>query len=63
MSKKGFDPQYGGRPVKRIIQQKLLNPLSKELLSNNIQRKKQIIFDYIDSTFIFRNGELISSKD
>lgn len=63
LSKKGFDPQYGGRPVKRIIQQKLLNPLSKELLSNNIQRKKQIIFDYIDSTFIFRNGELISSKD
>ena len=43
LSKKGFDPQYGGRPVKRIIQQKLLNPLSKELLSNNIQRKKQII--------------------
>ena len=39
LSKKGFDPQYGGRPVKRIIQQKLLNPLSKELLSNNIQRK------------------------
>ena len=63
LSKKGFDPQYGGRPVKRIIQQKLLNPLSKELLSNNIQRKKQIIFDYVDSTFIFRNGELISSKD
>jgi ATP-dependent Clp protease ATP-binding subunit ClpB len=63
LSKKGFDPQYGGRPVKRIIQQKLLNPLSKELLSNNIQRKKQIIFDCIDSTFIFRNGELISSKD
>jgi ATP-dependent Clp protease ATP-binding subunit ClpB len=60
---KGFDPQYGGRPVKRVIQQKLINPLSKELLSNNIQRKKQIIFDYIDSTFIFRNGELISSKD
>ena len=63
LAKKGFDPQYGGRPVKRIIQQKLLNPLSKELLSDNIQRKKQIIFDYIDSTFIFRNGELISSKD
>ena len=63
LSKKGFDPQYGGRPVKRIIQQKLLNPLSKELLSDNIQRKKQIIFDYVDSTFIFRNGELISSKD
>jgi ATP-dependent Clp protease ATP-binding subunit ClpB len=63
LSKKGFDPQYGGRPVKRIIQQKLLNPLSKKLLSNNIQRKKQIIFDYVDSTFIFRNGELISSKD
>jgi ATP-dependent Clp protease ATP-binding subunit ClpB len=63
LSKKGFDPQYGGRPVKRIIQQKLLNPLSKKLLSNSIQRKKQIIFDYVDSTFIFRNGELISSKD
>ena len=63
LAKKGFDPQYGGRPVKRIIQQKLLNPLSKELLSNNIKRKKQIIFDYIDSTFIFKNGELISSKD
>ena len=63
LATKGFDPQYGGRPVKRVIQQKLINPLSKELLSNNIQRKKQIIFDYIDSTFIFRNGELISSKD
>ena len=38
----GFDPQYGGRPVKRVLQQQLLNPLSKELLSGSLNREQEV---------------------
>ena len=51
----GFDPQYGGRPVKRVLQQQLLNPLSKELLAGKVDPKKEVIFDFLDPDFIFRN--------
>ena len=51
----GFDPQYGGRPVKRVLQQQILNPLSKALLGGTIQKEVPILVDYFDTEFIFRN--------
>ena len=57
LAKLGFDPQYGGRPVKRVIEQQLLNPLSKELLANNVNHKKEVIFDFLDPNFIFKTDK------
>ena len=57
----GFDPQYGGRPVKRSLQQHVLNPLSKALLAGTISKDKAITLDYFDAQFIFRNSDGTSS--
>ncbi|MDH8700971.1 ATP-dependent Clp protease ATP-binding subunit ClpB [Dysgonomonadaceae bacterium PH5-43] len=48
IAKEGFDPQYGARPVKRVIQSQVLNPLSKDIISNKIQREKKIVIDVKD---------------
>jgi ATP-dependent Clp protease ATP-binding subunit ClpB len=53
----GFNPEYGGRPVKRIIQKKVLNPLSKALLAGNIDNKKSILVDHFDGQIVLRNSE------
>ena len=55
IAKLSFEPEYGGRPVRRILQSHLLNPLSKELLSSKLNLNKQILFDVIEEHFIFRN--------
>ncbi len=52
----GFDPQYGGRPVKRVLQQQLLNPLSKDLLGDKLDKSHPITVDYFDQHFVFRNS-------
>ncbi|MDF2447895.1 MAG: Clp protease ClpB [Bacteroidota bacterium] len=51
----GYDPHYGARPVKRVLQKNLLNELSKQLLANTINKEKEIVIDMIDNKFIFRN--------
>ena len=51
----GYDPDFGARPVKRAIQQYLLNDLSKKLLSNEINREKPIIVDCFGEGLVFRN--------
>ncbi|MCH1433002.1 MAG: ATP-dependent chaperone ClpB [Flavobacteriaceae bacterium] len=52
----GFDPHYGGRPVKRVLQQQLLNPLSKDLLGDKLDKSHPITVDYFDQHFVFRNS-------
>ena len=59
----GFDPQYGGRPVKRVLQQQLLNPLSKELLSGSLNREQEVQLDFVGDQFIFKNRSTVSSGD
>jgi len=59
----GFDPQYGGRPVKRVLQKELLNPLSKELLRNELNKEEQMVFDCIEGHFLFRNSKSLASED
>lgn len=51
----GYDPHYGARPVKRVLQKNLLNELSKQLLANSINKDKEIVVDMIDNKFIFLN--------
>ncbi len=45
LGKLGFDPQYGARPVKRVIQKYLLNELSKQILSGKVERDKTLVVD------------------
>ena len=51
----GFDPQFGARPVKRVIQRNLLNELSKMILSGKISPEKPILVDADDTRLIFSN--------
>jgi ATP-dependent Clp protease ATP-binding subunit ClpB len=55
LADKGFDPQFGARPVKRIIQKYLLNELSKMILENRIKRGKPVIIDTGSGRLIFTN--------
>ncbi|MDR0364308.1 MAG: ATP-dependent chaperone ClpB, partial [Bacteroidales bacterium] len=50
----GFDPQYGARPVKRVIQREALNELSKMILAEQVNRERPIILDYKEDKLIFR---------
>jgi len=49
----GFDPQFGARPVKRMMQKFLLNDLSKEILAGNISKDREIVVDVKDDHLIF----------
>ncbi len=51
----GFDPQYGARPIKRIIQKQILNVLSKEILANKIEKEKEIKIDLEGEDLVFKN--------
>ena len=55
LSMKGFDPEFGARPVKRVIQRELLNQLSKEILAGNVKTDSFIILDCFDNKLVFRN--------
>jgi ATP-dependent Clp protease ATP-binding subunit ClpB len=55
LAHEGFDPQFGARPVKRVIQRQLLNQLSKEILSGNVQSGAHISIDSNNEKFIFSN--------
>jgi ATP-dependent Clp protease ATP-binding subunit ClpB len=62
LSVKGFDPQYGARPVKRVIQKEVLNELSKELLSGRIHAESIILIDSFDDRLVFRNENDLVKK-
>lgn len=51
----GFDPEFGARPVKRLIQRMVLNQLSKDLLAGKVDKTKPIVIDAIDDTIFFKN--------
>ena len=57
LSIKGFDPEFGARPVKRVIQREVLNQLSKEILAGNVKTDSFIILDCFDNKLVFRNQE------
>ncbi len=51
----GFDPQFGARPVKRVMQKRILNELSKDILAGKVQKNAKIVLDVFDKEFVFRN--------
>ena len=61
IAKLGFEPEYGARPVKRTVERKLLNPLSKELIRNSELSQSGVLMDYIDDTFSITPLDLVST--
>jgi len=60
LSEKGYDPQFGARPVKRVIQRDVLNQLSKEILAGKVTVDSIILLDAFDGKLVFRNqSELV----
>jgi ATP-dependent Clp protease ATP-binding subunit ClpB len=57
LSEKGYDPQYGARPVKRVIQREVLNELSKEILSGKVTTDSIVLLDSFNDALVFRNQE------
>jgi ATP-dependent Clp protease ATP-binding subunit ClpB len=50
----GYDPQYGARPVKRVIQKEILDNLSKQLLAGTIEKSQPVVLDMFDNQIVFR---------
>ena len=57
LSKKGYEPQFGARPIKRLIQKEILNGLSKELLEGEIKKGDIILIDSFDENIVFRKDD------
>jgi ATP-dependent Clp protease ATP-binding subunit ClpB len=55
LAEMGYDPQYGARPLKRIIQKHILNNLSKMILADKLTKDSEITIDVIDDEFVFYN--------
>jgi ATP-dependent Clp protease ATP-binding subunit ClpB len=53
----GFDPQFGARPLKRLIQKEIINPLSKKIIAGDITKDKPVLIDVFDQIVVFRNEE------
>jgi len=57
----GYDPQFGARPLKRVIQKKILNELSKQILAGKVNKDSKIKLDMFDNQFVFLNApELVA---
>ncbi len=54
LAQKGFDPQFGARPVKRVIQREVMNELSKYILSGKIDKTEPVVLDVFDNQVVFR---------
>ncbi|XCF04937.1 ATP-dependent chaperone ClpB [Tamlana crocina] len=63
LADKGYNPEYGARPVKRVIQKEVLNALSKEILAGKVTTDSIILLDAFDDKLVFRNqGDLVQEK-
>jgi ATP-dependent Clp protease ATP-binding subunit ClpB len=55
LAQNGYNPQFGARPLKRLIQKEVVNPLSKRLLAGDIDKSKPVLVDVFDGMVVFRN--------
>jgi len=55
LAEQGFDPQFGARPLKRLIQKEIVNQLSKRILAGDIDKSHPVLVDVFDNTVVFRN--------
>jgi ATP-dependent Clp protease ATP-binding subunit ClpB len=59
----GYDPQFGARPLKRVIQKKILNELSKQILAGKVDKDSKIRLDMFDNQFVFLNEDLLDKVE
>ncbi|MDP4256469.1 MAG: AAA family ATPase, partial [Bacteroidota bacterium] len=62
LAENGFDPQFGARPLKRLIQKEIINQLSKRILAGNIDKAHPVLVDVFDGMVVFRNESLQVEK-
>jgi ATP-dependent Clp protease ATP-binding subunit ClpB len=55
LAENGFDPQFGARPLKRLIQKMIVSPLSKKILAGEIDKSHPVLADVFDGIVVFRN--------
>ncbi len=55
LGEQGFDPQFGARPLKRLIQKEIVNTLSKRILAGDVNRNHPVLVDVFDNVVVFRN--------
>jgi ATP-dependent Clp protease ATP-binding subunit ClpB len=55
LAENGFDPQYGARPLKRLVQKEIVNQLSKRILAGDIDKSIPVLVDVFDGIVVFRN--------
>ena len=58
LAENGFDPQFGARPLKRLIQKDVVNALSKKILAGDIDKIHPVLVDVFDRVVVFRNSEV-----
>ena len=62
LAEQGYDPQFGARPLKRLIQKLIVNDLSKKILSGQIDKTKNVLVDVFDGVVVFRNERIVKSE-
>ena len=58
LAENGYDPQFGARPLKRLIQKEIINQLSKRILAADIDKTRPVLVDVFDGTVVFRNEQI-----
>jgi ATP-dependent Clp protease ATP-binding subunit ClpB len=58
LAENGYDPQFGARPLKRLIQKEIVNQLSKRILAADIDKTRPVLVDVFDGTVVFRNEQI-----
>lgn len=58
LAEQGFDPQFGARPLKRLVQKEIVNVLSRKIISGEIDKSNPVLVDVFDNMVVFRNENL-----
>ncbi len=62
LAENGYDPQFGARPLKRLIQKEIVNQLSKRILAGDVDKNVPVLVDVFDGVVVFRNEHPVVSK-
>jgi ATP-dependent Clp protease ATP-binding subunit ClpB len=57
LAEQGFDPQFGARPLKRLVQKEIVNLLSRKIIAGEIDKSKPVLVDVFDGVVVIRNGK------
>jgi ATP-dependent Clp protease ATP-binding subunit ClpB len=63
LSQRGFDPQYGARPLKRVIQKDIINLLSRKIIGGEIDKSKPVLIDVFDGVVVMRNEKISEDQE